>query len=272
MKLREYLNQQNVPMKAVGKVLITFKIAAWSTWVLLVPICGKFQPIRRLSQMSGPQRLKAAFIRKFPNRYERWEEHVIRGSEWFASKKSVRWIPDAFGQKHRDFGLSIAEATVLYKLLFPIWAPLEFVYIVRFYKKKWGVTDLIPIHSSEEYSDSYAQASDVNVLSLDMDMNQNGNSDDDDDERNDNGSGGASGGYKSIDHQRNKGGINHKLCIHTCSSSLSHLIGFYLHRMKCYKRSIINHDWNSLLNEYRYGHSHKILLGLSSMTSLVKLQ
>merc|ERR1719203_193689 len=155
------LQQQNVKPANIGKVLITFKFAAWSTWLLLVPICGKFQPMRRLSRMSGPQRLKASFIRRFPNRYERWEEHVMKGSDWFAKHNLVRWIPDAFGQKHRDFGLSVAEATVLYKLLFPIWAPLEFMYIVRFYKRKWGISDLVPLG---ELSDSYAQASEVNVL------------------------------------------------------------------------------------------------------------
>lgn len=116
MKLKEYLAEQNVRPADVGKVLITFKLAAWSTWVLLVPFCGKLQPLRRLSRMSGPQRLKAAFIRRYPNKYEQWEEHVLRGSEWFAKRPTVRWIPDTFGQKHADFGLSIAEATVLYKV------------------------------------------------------------------------------------------------------------------------------------------------------------
>eukprot|EP01084_Bolivina_argentea_P196931 337566_1 len=167
MKLKEYLHKQNVRPSDVGKVLITFKFAAYSTWLLLVPICGKLQPIRRLSRMSGPQRLKTAFIRRYPNKYESWEEHIIKGSEWFAKHKSVRWIPDAFGQKHRDFGLSVAEATVLYKILFPIWAPLEFMYIVRFYKKKWGVSDIIPTPKSiDEYTSSYQQASEVNVLSF----------------------------------------------------------------------------------------------------------
>ena len=116
MKLQEYLEEQNVRPKDVAKVLLAFKLCAWSTWIVLVPICGKLRPIRRLSQMSGPQRLKSWFIRTYPNRYERWEEHIIKGSEWIAKLKTVRWIPEAFCQRHRDFGLSIAEATVLYKV------------------------------------------------------------------------------------------------------------------------------------------------------------
>ena len=116
MKLKEYLEKQNVKPTDVAKVLFAFKLCAWSTWVILVPICGKLRPIRRLGQMSGPQRLKSWFIKKYPNKYESWEEHVIKGSEWIAKHKTIRWIPDAFGQRHRDFGLSIAEATVLYKV------------------------------------------------------------------------------------------------------------------------------------------------------------
>merc|ERR1712113_530071 len=94
-----------------------------------------------------------------------------------------------FGQRHTDFGLSIAEATVLYKVLFPIWAPLEFMYIVRLYKKKWGVMDILPTPQSiEEYTESYSQASDIEVLSLttesDEDTSDTDSRDDDDDGNN----------------------------------------------------------------------------------------
>ena len=128
MKLKEYLVEQNVRPTDVAKVLLAFKLCAWSTWVVLVPICGKLRPIRRLGQMSGPRRLKSWFIKTYPNRYESWEEHIIKGSEWIAKRKSIRWIPDAFGQRHRDFGLSIAEATVLYKVNY-----LLYVYVHRYF-------------------------------------------------------------------------------------------------------------------------------------------
>ena len=117
MKLKEYLQKQNVKPSDVGAVLLAFKLCAWSTWILFVPICSKLKPIRRLSQMSGPQRLKASFIRRYPNRYERFEEHILKGSEWIARHKAISWIPEFFGQRHRDFGLSIAEATVCYKVI-----------------------------------------------------------------------------------------------------------------------------------------------------------
>ena len=116
MKLKDYLKEQGVTGADVGKVLITFKLCAWSTWVVLVPICAKLKPIRRLSRLSGPQKAKAWFIKRYPNTIDKWEEHIIKSSEWFAKHKAVSWIPDAFGQKRVDFGLSIAEATVLYKV------------------------------------------------------------------------------------------------------------------------------------------------------------
>eukprot|EP00486_Rosalina_sp_Unknown_P013448 CAMPEP_0201581650 /NCGR_PEP_ID=MMETSP0190_2-20130828/72804_1 /ASSEMBLY_ACC=CAM_ASM_000263 /TAXON_ID=37353 /ORGANISM="Rosalina sp." /LENGTH=281 /DNA_ID=CAMNT_0048020077 /DNA_START=23 /DNA_END=866 /DNA_ORIENTATION=- len=244
MKLKEYLEAQNVKPTDVAKVLFTFKLFAWSTWVILVPFCGKVRPIRRLGQMSGPQRLKSWFIKTYPNRYERWEEHVIKGSEWIAKHKTIRWIPDAFGQRHRDFGLSIAEATVLYKVLFPIWAPLEFMYIVRLYKKKWAFTDLNPLPGSyDEFTDSYQQASEVNVFEISADENdQNGNRNDKNN-RNNNGNGSGGTPTRGGTGSNHKNNTNAKMSIHTMSSSCGHLMGQFIEQRNYYHNIVSNIEW-----------------------------
>eukprot|EP01084_Bolivina_argentea_P144836 254025_1 len=255
MKLKEYLKKQNVRPADIGKVLITFKFAAYTTWIVLVPICGKFQPLRRFFRLSGPKNLKEAFIRRYPERYASWEQHFINGAEWVARHKTIRWIPETFGQKHRDFGLSIAEATVLYKLLFPIWAPLEFMYIVRVFKKKWDVSDLSPVPlSTQEYADLYTQTSSVDVFSLSSDVDENGeNKNNEDNNNRNNGGGGTVSSHKNISqNNRNGNGINPKMNIHTFSSSLSHLIPSFMDRIKQEKENSVN-QWYQQMNSYRYG-------------------
>lgn len=255
-------------MKAsdIGKVLIAFKLCAWSTWVVFVPICGKLKPLRRLARMSGPQKLKAAIIRRYPNRIEKFEEHVLKSSEWFARHKAVRWIPEFFGQKHRDFGLSIAEATVLYKILFPIWAPLEFLYIVRFYKAKWGMADLFPPASVGEYSDSLTHASGIDIFRIAEEENgisngEHNNKDSDDRNNRNNGSGGGAGGggtsnaMKARVHANHQERVSAMSVIHTCSSSLSHLIALVMEQRDYLKQQKSQREWSKLLYSYRYGAS-----------------
>mmetsp|Transcript_16264 Transcript_16264/g.24948 ORF Transcript_16264/g.24948 Transcript_16264/m.24948 type:complete len:276 (+) Transcript_16264:152-979(+) len=247
MKLKDYLVEQNVSAADVGSVLIMFKLCAWSTWVLSIPICSKLKPLRRMAQLSGPQKLKQAIIRRYPNKIERFEESIIKSSEWFANHRATRWIPDSFGQKRRDFGLSVAEATVLYKLLFPVWAPLEFLYIVRLYKRKWGMRDLLPTHSSVlEYTDSYAQASLLDPLQL---MHED---DDDDDNNNGNKNGGGSGGGNGGGPKHNGNGPNAHLMIHTCSSSMAHCIGLLIehrNRIRHYQQQL---QCMQRATDYRY--------------------
>lgn len=167
MKLTDYLHQSNITRKDIPKVLITFKAGAWLTWFITIPICARFQPLRRLFRLRGPKNIKDAFINRYPQRYASWEKHVINGSEYFARLRMIRWIPRSVGQKPKDFGLAVAESTVLYKCLFPIWAPLEFMLIVRLYQKHW--TNTLQLPSLTEYSDSYQQTSAVNVYDLSSD-------------------------------------------------------------------------------------------------------
>merc|ERR1712228_213870 len=111
-----------------------------------VPICMKYRPLRRLSRSSGPQQLKASLARRCPNQYKLWSTFT-------------RTTRTTFCQKYIRFGLSIAEATVLYKAMFPIWAPLEFMYIVRSFKKERSFMDMLPTPQSiNEYTESYSGA------------------------------------------------------------------------------------------------------------------
>lgn len=157
---------------------------------------------------------------------------------------------------------------VYLKLLFPIWAPLEFMYIVRFYKKKWGVMDFVPTPQSIlEYTDSYSQASDIEVLSLSTEpnhVNSGGtNIDDDDsndeDDRNDRGSGpsAANGKAGSGDKGSWRDQSNHqntRLIVHTCSSG-AHLMGLIMQQMRDRIARREAMEWNRMLSVYRYGTS-----------------
>ena len=144
---------------------------------------------------------------------------------------------------------------------------MEFLYIVRFYKQKWGIADVIPIHKSiEEYSGSLEQTGLIDVFSFSTEIpNGNGNDDnkndnnDDDDDNGNNGAGGSGGG--GMKTKINKDRLNNmktKMMIHTCSSSLSHLIELFREQIRYRKQRETDLEWNRLLtaDRYRYRTMH----------------
>ena len=83
--------------------------------------------------------------------YAKWEEHTLRASDWFGNLRIIRWIPESFGQKRKDFGRATAESYVLIHLLYPLWGSLEFLLIVRSFQRKREQNVL----TLQELSDSY---------------------------------------------------------------------------------------------------------------------
>ncbi|ETO08492.1 hypothetical protein RFI_28896 [Reticulomyxa filosa] len=161
LKLKQYLQDHNIDPKKVGQILITFKICAWMTWATAVPICARLQPLRRLVKLSGPRRLYGNFKRKYPNVSQKFLLMFTKISRKFIVFNK-KWIPEAFGQKHKDFGLAVAEATLLSKLLMPIWGPLEFLAIVRLYQSRWNVA----LPTIDELEQSLEQSSQIGLFGL----------------------------------------------------------------------------------------------------------
>ena len=73
--------------------------------------------------------------------------------------------------KYKDFGVSVAEATVLCKLTFPIWAPLELMIIVRMYQRHWNIT----LPNLKEFNDSSLNLPSLHPFSDDDDDSHDNN-------------------------------------------------------------------------------------------------
>lgn len=128
------------------------------------------------------------------------------------------------------------------------------MYIVRFYKRTWGVQDLIPTPQSiDEYTDSYQQASNVAVFQLSSDQNN----DEDDNNNNRSGRGGGTGNALKMkgnhSSNNNNNNSNARMTIDTFSSSFCHLIGFFIEQNNYYQQHRNNLKWITFLTEYRYG-------------------
>eukprot|EP01084_Bolivina_argentea_P100440 180344_1 len=152
-KLKKYLEKKNVHPADVPKVLIAFKACYFATWMLTIPVCARFQPLYRFFKRPGPRAFKQRLINRYPTQYEWCHNHTMKASDWFGNLRIIRWIPESFGQRRKDFGIATAEAYVLIHLLYPFWGTVEFLLIVRYFQRK---RQQIP--TLQEISDSYEQS------------------------------------------------------------------------------------------------------------------
>jgi hypothetical protein len=94
-------------------------------FVVGLGLCIKVQPLRRFFRSGRPQRLKLAFIARYPKFYNTTREKVIGGAERLAASRLFRPIPEALGSTPKNFALGLAENIVLFKLSFPIHVGLQ---------------------------------------------------------------------------------------------------------------------------------------------------
>lgn len=131
--MKRWIRRKGVAVADVPRVITTFYIAKNLVFVASLGLCIKFQPLRRLFQSGRPQRLKLAFIAKFPNFYAKSREKILSGAERLAASRLFRPLPEALGTKPKAFALGLAENMVLFKLTFPIHAPLTLLCVINFY-------------------------------------------------------------------------------------------------------------------------------------------
>lgn len=120
--MRHLLEQYGIEPLDIPKGLLLFKGMAWTTWALTLPICYKYQPLRRL--IARPQ-TRAFLDRIHPNMYS-------RGSTWVTTKLNRLSASLYFQRFTNHFGLcptatayALCENMVLFKMLLPVTIPLH---------------------------------------------------------------------------------------------------------------------------------------------------
>ena len=142
--MKRWMRRKGVAVSDVPRVITTFYIAKNLVFVAGIGLCVKFQPLRRFFQSGRPQRLKLAFISRYPRFYATAREKVLSGAERLAASRFFRPLPEAmkaFGlvpkwTKPKAFALGLAENMVLFKLTFPIHAPVTLLCVINYYAQQ----------------------------------------------------------------------------------------------------------------------------------------
>lgn len=133
--MKRWMQRKGVSVSDVPRVITTFYIAKNLVFIASLGLCIKMQPLRRFFQSGRPQRLKLAFISRYPKFYHTAREKILSGAERLAASRFFRPLPEALGTKPKAFALALAENMVLFKLTFPIHAPITLLCIINYYAR-----------------------------------------------------------------------------------------------------------------------------------------
>lgn len=163
--MKRWMQRRGVSVSDVPRVITTFYIAKNVVFVAGLGLCIKVQPLRRFFQSGRPQRLKLAFIARYPNFYSTAREKILSGAERLAASRFFRPLPEAIGTKPKAFALALAENMVLFKLTFPIHAPITLLCVMNYYARPAAADALAdseataPAASAEKEDDARGDSS-----------------------------------------------------------------------------------------------------------------
>mmetsp|Transcript_56745 Transcript_56745/g.157992 ORF Transcript_56745/g.157992 Transcript_56745/m.157992 type:complete len:197 (+) Transcript_56745:112-702(+) len=161
-RLQEYIRSRGFEAEDVPKVVGVFVAAKYATLAASVALGARYQPLRRLFPKRTPpsswQRLKEAYGRRrrhFLRRFSREEEASRRlWGGWYIWMAEHYWhLSDKLqataqnnrlwsamikhaGGNPRSLALGIAEGTILCKVTFPLWGPLELWLILSLFRRR----------------------------------------------------------------------------------------------------------------------------------------
>eukprot|EP01048_Picozoa_sp_COSAG05_P004907 COSAG05_NODE_278_length_12330_cov_14.132205_11_plen_275_part_00 len=131
--LQRWMRRKGVTTSDMAKVATSFYAAKWVTFAACLGLCVRFQPLRRTFKSGTAKRFLDDFISRHPKFYRKTQAKVLAGADRLAASRFFKPIPYALGTKPKLFALALAENIVLYKLTFPLHAPLELWLIINFY-------------------------------------------------------------------------------------------------------------------------------------------
>lgn len=125
MGVKTYFKERGIESKDIPRGIIYFKGLSWLTWSGTFVLCYRVQPLRKFAQTAmaknGLQRLEQTF----PNAYRKCEQGILNTTQKLSQSKFFKPIPHMFRLSSRQFASALCENLVLYKLLLPIFIPLQ---------------------------------------------------------------------------------------------------------------------------------------------------
>jgi len=158
-RVKDYFLNHGVKPIDIPIAIGLFKLTAYGTWFAATAVCIRYRPIRYFFRSGVPRTALEKTRRKIPNLWRRMENGVLhtadRVAEWRITQNLLGRLAEVRRRRsesqaryraraRRNLGMGIAEGVLLYKTTFPIWAPLYFFLILRYYSNK-NLQDYEPI-------------------------------------------------------------------------------------------------------------------------------
>jgi len=124
--MQAYLEKKGLEARDIPKAIVVFKALSWTTWAVALPVCYRYQPLRRVFARPGTQQAIDKFSRRFyPALRERGTLFVTTQLERLASSQYFQRFAASIHVPSVPLAHALCENTVLYKLLLPIYVPLQ---------------------------------------------------------------------------------------------------------------------------------------------------
>mmetsp|Transcript_54487 Transcript_54487/g.117965 ORF Transcript_54487/g.117965 Transcript_54487/m.117965 type:complete len:207 (-) Transcript_54487:143-763(-) len=161
-KVEKYLRHHGLGKVDVPKVMGTFLAAKYCTWLVLVSGGVRYRPFSRLFQRRaspafGKARIRLqkelgahqtwqvpgheAYSRLVEKASEQYQSLSQKLADRFANNRLWATVSELLAQDPRLLAVGLAEGTILYKLTFPVTAPLELYIIVRWFQYRRATED-----------------------------------------------------------------------------------------------------------------------------------
>jgi len=127
---KQKLDGYAVSASDVPAALVAFNVMLWGEWAVVIALCCRFRPLRTIASFStakfARRKISTTIHNKFPERsLTYYEQKVVAKAESAASSRFVRPIPRMMNLSPKDFVFAMAETTVLYNCMFPVWIPFN---------------------------------------------------------------------------------------------------------------------------------------------------
>lgn len=136
MTIKETLEKHGVHSKDIPKAIFTFEVMGTAGWIGTLALCYKYNPLGWMANNPPTNGWIDNLRNKYPERFDRTFDGVMKTSERIANNKYFRMIPDKLGLNRQRFTLAVAENFIINKLTLPFLLPAVFWLVVRSHRSE----------------------------------------------------------------------------------------------------------------------------------------
>lgn len=131
--LRTSFKDSGVRAKDVPQAVGMFLLVKWSLYMGGLAACVKWQPLRRLARKPFVERKLNGLKASYPKRYAQIERKTLEMAERVSRSPYFRPLPVWLNVNPKNFVFALAENTIMYKFLFPVYVPVTLYFIGKIF-------------------------------------------------------------------------------------------------------------------------------------------